>query len=132
MVDRALIVEKDNEKFHQYREQQRKRNRNDGGHGNQAQKRFTPSRNQNKRKTTQNLDDICPTCGKKHGGRSCYREELALVVENGDIWFGIVQSVRSLYLGSLRRRIKRIDKSPGLKGRHLLSLIEILSRLLLS
>ena len=120
VVDRALIAEKDNEKFHQYREQQRKRNRNDGGHGNQAQKRSAPSRNQNKRKTTQNLDEICPTCGKKHGGRSCYREELALVVENRNIWFGIVQRVRSLYLGSLRRRIKRIDKSPGLKGRYLL------------
>ncbi|XP_059589949.1 uncharacterized protein LOC132252769 [Vitis vinifera] len=29
VVDRALIAEKDNEKFHQYREQQRKMNRND-------------------------------------------------------------------------------------------------------
>ena len=46
--------------------------------------------------------------------------ELALVVENRNIWFGIVQRVRSLYLGSLRRRIKRIDKSPRLKGRYLL------------
>ena len=36
VVDRALIVKKDNEKFHQYREQQKKRNRNDGAHGNQA------------------------------------------------------------------------------------------------
>ena len=74
VVDKALIVEKDNEKFHQYREQQRKRNRNDGGHGNQAQKRSAPSRNQNKRKVTQNLYGICPTCGKNHGGRPCYRE----------------------------------------------------------
>ncbi|KAL6321014.1 hypothetical protein AAG906_011987 [Vitis piasezkii] len=74
VVDRALITEKDNEELHQYREQQRKRNRNDGAHGNQAQKRFAPSRNQNKGKTTQNLDGICPTCGKKHGGRPCYRE----------------------------------------------------------
>ncbi|KAL6349222.1 hypothetical protein AAG906_033878 [Vitis piasezkii] len=57
VVDRALI----------YREQQRKRNRNDGAHGNQAQKMFAPSRNQNKGKTTQNLDGICPTCGKRHG-----------------------------------------------------------------
>ena len=45
VVDRALIVEKDNEKFYQYREQQRKRNRNDGAHGNQAQKKSGPSRN---------------------------------------------------------------------------------------
>ena len=39
-----------------------------------------PSRNQNKGKATQNLDGICPTCGKKHGGRPCYREIRA--------WFG--------------------------------------------
>ena len=69
VVDRALIADKDNKELHQYREQQRKRNRNDGAHGNQAQKRFAPSRNQNKRKAAQNLDEICPTCGKKHGGR---------------------------------------------------------------
>ena len=74
VVDRALITEKDNEELHQYREQQRKRNINDGAHGNQAQKRFAPSRNQNKGKAAQNLDGICPTCGKKHGGRPCYRE----------------------------------------------------------
>ncbi|RVW14473.1 Retrovirus-related Pol polyprotein from transposon 297 [Vitis vinifera] len=42
VVDRALIAEKDNEELHQYREQQRKRNRNDGTHGNQAQKRSAP------------------------------------------------------------------------------------------
>ena len=36
VVDRALIADKDNEEFHQYREQQRKRNRNDGAHGNQT------------------------------------------------------------------------------------------------
>ncbi|WJZ81118.1 hypothetical protein VitviT2T_000976 [Vitis vinifera] len=35
VVDRALIAEKDNEELHQYREQQRKRNRSDGAHGNQ-------------------------------------------------------------------------------------------------
>ena len=46
--------------------------------------------------------------------------ELALVVENRNIWFGIVQRVRSLYLGSIRRRIKRIDRSLGLKGGYLL------------
>ena len=77
VVDRALIAEKDNEELHQYREQQRKRNRNDGAHGNQTQKRFAPSRNQNKGKATQNLDGICHTCGKKHGGRPCYRETRA-------------------------------------------------------
>ena len=74
VVDRALIAEKDNEKFHQYREQQRKMNRNDGTRGNQAHKKSTPSRNQNKGKTTQNSDGIYPTCGRKHGGRPCYRE----------------------------------------------------------
>ena len=45
VVDRALIAEKDNEELHQYKEQQRKRNRNDGAHGNQAQKMFAPTRN---------------------------------------------------------------------------------------
>ena len=74
VVDKALIAEKDNEELHQYREQQRKRNKNDGAHGNQAQKRSAQSRNQNKGKTAQNLDGICPTCGKKHGGKPCYRE----------------------------------------------------------
>ncbi|RVW80134.1 Retrovirus-related Pol polyprotein from transposon 17.6 [Vitis vinifera] len=74
VVDRALIAEKDNEELHHYREQQRKRNRSDGAHGNQAQRRSTSGRNQNKGKATQNLDGACPTCGKKHGGRPCYRE----------------------------------------------------------
>ena len=74
VVDKALIAEKDNEKFHQYREQQRKWNRNDGAHGNQAQKKSALSRNQNKGKAAQNLDGICPTCGKKHGGRPYFRE----------------------------------------------------------
>ena len=48
VVDRALIAEKDNEELHQYKEQQRKRNRSDGAHGNQVQKKSTPSSNQNK------------------------------------------------------------------------------------
>ena len=74
IVDKALIVENDNEVFHQCREQQRKRNRNDGAHGNQAQKRSASTRNQNKGKTTQNSDVICSTCGKKHEGRPCYKE----------------------------------------------------------
>ena len=43
VVDRALIVEKDNEELHQYREQQRKRNRSDGAHGNHVQKKSAPS-----------------------------------------------------------------------------------------
>ena len=53
-------------------------------------------------------------------GHAIERQELALVVENRDIWFGIVQRVGSLYLGSLRRRIKKIDKNTGLKGEYLL------------
>ena len=44
VVDRALIAEKDNEELHQYREQHRERNRSDGAHGNQVQKKSTPSR----------------------------------------------------------------------------------------
>ena len=45
VVDRALITEKDNEELHQYKEQQRKRNKSDGAHGNQVQKNSAPSRN---------------------------------------------------------------------------------------
>ena len=74
IVDRSLIAKNDNEKLHQYRKQQRKRNRSDGAYGNQAQKKFVSTRNQNKGKTTQNSDVICPTCGKKHKGRPCSRE----------------------------------------------------------
>ena len=43
VVDRALIAKKDNEELHQYREQQRKRNRSNGAHGNQVQKKSAPS-----------------------------------------------------------------------------------------
>ena len=74
IVDKALIAEDDNEELHQYREQQRKRNRSDGAHGNQAQKRFVFTKNQNKKKITQNSGMICPTYGKKHEGKPCYRE----------------------------------------------------------
>ncbi|RVW50103.1 Retrovirus-related Pol polyprotein from transposon gypsy [Vitis vinifera] len=84
VVDKALIAEKDNEKFHQYREQQRKWNRNDGAHGNQAQKKSALSRNQNKGKAAQNLDGICPTCGKKHGGRPYFRETEACFRSRGE------------------------------------------------
>ena len=43
VVDRALIADKDNEELHQYRKQQRKRNRSDDAHGNQVQKKSAPS-----------------------------------------------------------------------------------------
>ncbi|KAL6351222.1 hypothetical protein AAG906_031808 [Vitis piasezkii] len=57
VVDRALIAEKDNEELHQYREQQRKRNRNEGAHRNQAQRRSAPT---------------CFGCGKQgHMIRDC-------------------------------------------------------------
>ena len=46
VVDRALIAEKDNEELHQYREQQRKRNRSDGAHCNQVQKKVDTKWNQ--------------------------------------------------------------------------------------
>ena len=39
----ALIADKDNEELHQYRKQQGKRNRSDGAHGNQVQKKSAPS-----------------------------------------------------------------------------------------
>ena len=43
VVDRALIAEKVNEELHQYRKQQRKRNRSGGAHGNQVQKKPAPT-----------------------------------------------------------------------------------------
>ena len=46
VVDRALIAEKDNEELHQYRKQQRKRNRSGGAHGNQVQKKVGSKWNQ--------------------------------------------------------------------------------------
>ena len=74
VVDRALITEKDNKELH-HREQQRKRKRSDGAQGNQSQKKSAPTRNQNKGKVTQqNSDVVRSTCGKKHGGRPCYRD----------------------------------------------------------
>ena len=53
-------------------------------------------------------------------GHAIKRQELVLVVKNRDIWFEIVQRVRSFYLGNLRRRIKKIAKSLGLKDEYLL------------
>ena len=50
VVDRALIAERDSEELYQYREQQKKRNRSDGAHGNHVQKKSTPNRNQSKGK----------------------------------------------------------------------------------
>ena len=75
VVDKALIAGKDNEELHQYREQQRKRNRSDDAQGNQSQKKSAPTRNQNKGKVTQqNSDVVCSTCSKNHGGRPCHKE----------------------------------------------------------
>ncbi|RVW68203.1 Transposon Ty3-G Gag-Pol polyprotein [Vitis vinifera] len=39
-----------------------------------SERRSTSGRNQNKGNATHYLDGACPTCGKKHGGRPCYRE----------------------------------------------------------
>ena len=77
VTDRTLIAEKDNEELHQYRKQQRKKNRMVVLMVTKYRKKCAPSRNQNKEKTTQNLDGICLTCGKKHEGRPCYRETVA-------------------------------------------------------
>ena len=58
--------------------------------------------------------------GSMGASHAIERLELALVVESRVIWCGIVQRIRSLFLGSLRRTIKRIDSSPRLKGGYLL------------
>eukprot|EP00261_Vitis_vinifera_P033067 XP_019074310.1 PREDICTED: uncharacterized protein LOC109122258 [Vitis vinifera] len=80
VVDRALIAEKDNEELHQYREQQRKRNRSDGAHGNQAQRRSTSGRNQNKEKAAQNLDGACPTCASYHASVDCFEKRVTFSI----------------------------------------------------
>ena len=48
VVDKALTAEKDNEELHQYREQQRKRYRSDGAHGNQVIRSTEGIRNKKK------------------------------------------------------------------------------------
>ncbi|RVW45589.1 Retrovirus-related Pol polyprotein from transposon 17.6 [Vitis vinifera] len=113
VVDRALIVEKDNEELHQYREQQRERNRSDGAHGNQAQRRSTSGKNQNKGKAAQNLDGACPTCGKKHGDRPCYRETGACFGcgKQGHLIRDCPEN-RKFIIGSLKRKIRRINRNP--------------------
>ena len=43
VVDRALIIEKDAEELHQYREQQRKRGKSDNAHGSHVEKKLASS-----------------------------------------------------------------------------------------
>ena len=74
VVDKSLIVEKDNKELQQYREQQRKRGRNDSAHDNQAPKNFVSTESQIKDEVMKNLDVTCSTCGKKHWGKPCYKE----------------------------------------------------------
>ncbi|RVW40482.1 Transposon Ty3-G Gag-Pol polyprotein [Vitis vinifera] len=118
VVDRALIAEKDNEELHQYREQQRKRNRSDGAHGNQAQRRSTSGRNQNKGKAAQNLDGACPTCGKKHGGRPCYRETGACFGcgKQGHLIRDCPEN-RKFITGKLKEENKEDKQKPKAQGR---------------
>ncbi|RVW82188.1 hypothetical protein CK203_050796 [Vitis vinifera] len=54
VVDKSLIVEKDNEEFHQHREQQKKRNKSDGAYNTQSKKRSISTRSQNKGKVVPN------------------------------------------------------------------------------
>ncbi|RVW23654.1 hypothetical protein CK203_093951 [Vitis vinifera] len=72
VVDRALIAEKDNEELHQYREQQRKRNRNDGAHGNQAQKSLLQVEIRIKENTKFRWD--LSYLWQKHGGGHAIRD----------------------------------------------------------
>ncbi|RVW13360.1 hypothetical protein CK203_095749 [Vitis vinifera] len=95
VVDRALIVEKDNEELHQYKEQQRKRNRNYGVH-----------------------DEICPTCGKKHGGRSCYRETRACFGygKQGHMVRDCLESKKFVF-GKPKKKNKENRQKPKAQGR---------------
>ena len=74
VVDRALIVEKDNKELQQYKKQQRKRSRSDSAHDNQAPKMFVSTESQIKREIVQSLDVTCSICGKKHWDKPCYKE----------------------------------------------------------
>ena len=86
VVGRALIAEKDNEKLHQYREQQRKRSRSDGAHGCQAQKRSVLVGSQNKRKIVQTSYVIVLLVVRSMGvGHAIERLKLALVVGSREI-----------------------------------------------
>ena len=69
-MDKSLIVEKDNEEFHQHREQQKKRNKSDGAYNTQSKKRSISTRSQNKGKVVPNSYVSCLTCGKKHRSRA--------------------------------------------------------------
>ena len=51
-----------------------KRSRSDGAHENQEPKRFDSIESPNKGETTQNSYLTCSICGKKHWGKSCYKE----------------------------------------------------------
>ena len=121
VVNRALVAKKDNEELYQYREQQRKRNRSDGAHGNQAQKKSAPSKNQNKGKATQNLDGICPTCGKKHRGKPCYRETRACFGcgKHGHMVKDCPKNKKFLF-GKPNEENKEDRHKPELKGGYLL------------
>ena len=74
VVSKALIAEKDAEELHQYREQQRKRGRIDSTRGSHIQRKQPSSRNYSRGKAAQNSDIVCPTYGKRHGNKPCYRE----------------------------------------------------------
>ena len=80
-----------------------------------------PSRNQNKGKATQNLDEICPTCGKKHGGRSCYRETKGSFGcgKQGHMVRDCPESKKFVF-GKPNEENKEDRQKPGLKGKYFL------------
>ena len=51
-----------------------KRSRSDDAHENQEPKRFDSIESPNKGETMQNSYLTCSICGKKHWGKSCYKE----------------------------------------------------------
>ncbi|RVW60053.1 Retrovirus-related Pol polyprotein from transposon 17.6 [Vitis vinifera] len=93
VVDRALIAEKDNEELHQYREQQRKRNRSDGAHGNQAQRRSMGV------------------------GHAIERLELALVMGSKDILIRDCPENRKFIIGKPKEENKEDKQKPKAQGR---------------
>ncbi|RVW67114.1 Retrovirus-related Pol polyprotein from transposon 17.6 [Vitis vinifera] len=78
-----------------------------------SERRSTSGRNQNKGNATHYLDGACPTCGKKHGGRPCYRETGACFGcgKQGHLIRDCLEN-RKFIMGSLKRKIRRINRNP--------------------
>ncbi|RVW27201.1 Transposon Tf2-2 polyprotein [Vitis vinifera] len=112
VVDRALIAEKDNEELHQYRNSKGSKigvmvlmviKHSEGLH--QEEIRIKGS--------SAEFRWACPTCGKKHGGRSCYRETGACFGcgKQGHLIRDCPEN-RKFITGKPKEEIRRINRNP--------------------